>query len=1066
MDPQRVIQLLAETFNADPSARKQAEASLDSLAFQRGFGLFMLQILGAQEEMNTSIRQAAAIYLKNYISKYWRHAEISDEEMQENNRLGVDPKLSFFINAEDKSTIRLHILDALVNSPEVVRSQMTVALGTIVKCDFPERWPNFVDKIVNLLGSGNQKAIFAALIAFRELAKKYQYKPTEEKQHMNSAVEIVMPIVYNVLVELMKYDNTDEVASMQKMCLKIYYGIIQQDIPAELLSNDQFPKWMEILLTIVDRKVPDYVATTCNNDEEEMANSPWWKVKKWALHILHRVYSRFGCPGSVIEAHKEFANYFSNNFAKVVLEVVFKQFSLKLQGQYMSPRVLQMLLNYCLTAVNQSLTWKIIKPHCDTLIQQIIFPLLCYSDKDDELWHEDPFEFVRIKFDIFEDFQSPVTAAGNLLKELVDRRGKVTLMPTLTFANGVLTEYINLPENQRNPRLKDGILNLIGNIAGCINKKKELKGQLENMLVAHVLPEFQSRFGFLRARACYIVHSFSMVKYKNDQNIVACLENVVRCMRDTDIPVRVEAAMALRVLIRYDVGCDSLKPVLRDVLVELIKLTNETENDDLTMVLQDLLMRYENDILPFGVEICQHLCHTFQTLIVDDDGDEDSNKSMTAMGVLSTIQTLVRTFVKTPESLAQLEPVLLPMIAYCLEKGILDFLEETYELLTTLTFYCPVISQDMWRMFGLIHHSFMSDASDFLPDLVPVLDNYMGRGTEVFFSDKTYVECVYTICEHTVNNEDNGEIDLGSVCELAELVMVNGKGKVDEYIPKFIGLIFGFIVKNDFKTQRFRVLCHEVVINAFYYNAPLTFQILESYQIPAEFVASPNDPTQSSATARFISQWFKILDKFTRVHDKKIAILALCSIMKVPYASLPPTVQAGWSQILLILIEIFSSLQGAYQRREECKREVETDDEDEEWDESEDFEDDTYELDEDEDFDDEEGKEYLRQLENYNFYDGLDSDDELEELLDDEDPLQNVDEYVVFRDTFQSLPSFDQNSYQVLSAGLKHNQVDAINEIIAAATNRESLRESEKIKKQGGFSFGSNTTVPSSFKFS
>ena len=140
-----------------------------------------------------------------------------------------------------------------------------------------------------------------------------------------------------------------------------------------------------------------------------------------------------------------------------------------------------------------------------------------------------------------------------------------------------------------------------------------------------------------------------------------------------------EAALALRVLIRYDIGYDTLKPVLRDVLVELIKLTNETENDDLTTVLQDLLMRYGDDILPFGIEICQHLCDTFRSMMGGDDDEEDSNKSMTAMGLLNTIQTLVQVFSKAPEALVHLEPVLLPMLASVLNDGVLDFLEEIYE---------------------------------------------------------------------------------------------------------------------------------------------------------------------------------------------------------------------------------------------------------------------------------------------------------------------------------------------------------------------------------------------------
>jgi len=32
------------------------------------------------------------------------------------------------------------------------------------------------------------------------------------------------------------------------------------------------------------------------------------------------------------------------------------------------------------------------------IFQELVFPLLCYSDKDDELWHDDPYEFIRLKY--------------------------------------------------------------------------------------------------------------------------------------------------------------------------------------------------------------------------------------------------------------------------------------------------------------------------------------------------------------------------------------------------------------------------------------------------------------------------------------------------------------------------------------------------------------------------------------------------------------------------------------------------------------------------------------------
>lgn len=46
---------------------------------------------------------------------------------------------------------------------------------------------------------------------------------------------------------------------------------------------------MEIIRAIVDRPVPEQTNTV---DEDDRVDLPWWKTKKWALHILCRMFER------------------------------------------------------------------------------------------------------------------------------------------------------------------------------------------------------------------------------------------------------------------------------------------------------------------------------------------------------------------------------------------------------------------------------------------------------------------------------------------------------------------------------------------------------------------------------------------------------------------------------------------------------------------------------------------------------------------------------------------------------------------------------------------------------
>ena len=38
---------------------------------------------------------------------------------------------------------------------------------------------------------------------------------------------------------------------------------------------------------------------------------------------------------------------------------------------------------------------------CQALVQDIVFPLMCHTDEDEELWESDPIEYIRVKYGRF-----------------------------------------------------------------------------------------------------------------------------------------------------------------------------------------------------------------------------------------------------------------------------------------------------------------------------------------------------------------------------------------------------------------------------------------------------------------------------------------------------------------------------------------------------------------------------------------------------------------------------------------------------------------------------------------
>jgi hypothetical protein len=53
--------------------------------------------------------------------------------------------------------------------------------------------------------------------------------------------------------------------------------------------------------------------------------------------------------------------------------------------------------NGAIASVKHKTTWAVIKPNFGMLLESFIFPQLCFSDEDVQLWDEDPIEYIQRK---------------------------------------------------------------------------------------------------------------------------------------------------------------------------------------------------------------------------------------------------------------------------------------------------------------------------------------------------------------------------------------------------------------------------------------------------------------------------------------------------------------------------------------------------------------------------------------------------------------------------------------------------------------------------------------------
>lgn len=310
-----------------------------------------------------------------------------------------------------------------------------------------------------------------------------------------------------------------------------------------------------------------------------------------------------------------------------------------------------------------SYSWKLIKPHILAIVQDVIFPIMTYTDADQELWETDPFEYISVKFDVFEDYATPVPAAQSLFHSVAKKR-KGILPKTMQFIMHIITT----PDVD--PKQKDGALHMVGTLADILLKKKMYRDNMEMMMVTHIFPEVQSPHGHMRARACWVLHCFSETKFKNPQVLAEIMRLTTNALlNDKELPVKMEAALVVQMfLTSQEHAAQHLEPQIKPIIMELLTIIRETENDDLTSVMQKLVCTFTEQIIPIAIEICQHLATTFSQILESDDSGE---KSLTAMCLLNTIETLLNVMEDYPQITTHLHPIVVRVIGHIFQHNIM-----------------------------------------------------------------------------------------------------------------------------------------------------------------------------------------------------------------------------------------------------------------------------------------------------------------------------------------------------------------------------------------------------------
>lgn len=158
MDSQ-LLELIREVQSADAGRRKQAEAALEEASNSDVDG-YMLTLIAVGQEggVPTGLKQSALLLLKKSILKSWN---IGFSDFQE-------PPASPSV----KASVRQGLFELIGSRERKVRSVCALLLSKIASVEFPDEWPDLIDRLVGFVQGGDPVQVHGALTVMKELLRE------------------------------------------------------------------------------------------------------------------------------------------------------------------------------------------------------------------------------------------------------------------------------------------------------------------------------------------------------------------------------------------------------------------------------------------------------------------------------------------------------------------------------------------------------------------------------------------------------------------------------------------------------------------------------------------------------------------------------------------------------------------------------------------------------------------------------------------------------------------------------------------------------------------------------
>ncbi|GAB6029149.1 Exportin-2 [Chamberlinius hualienensis] len=766
---QTLSSYLLQTLSPDISVRGPAEQFLVSVEANKGYPILLLTLVG-KNDVDLTIRISGAINFKNYVKRNWKVTEDDVNKIEDG----------------DRNAIKEFIVDLMLQSPKEIQKQLSDAVSIIGREDFPSKWPNLLDNMINKFQSGDFNVINGVLHTAHSLFKRYRYEFksqvlwTEVKFVLDGfakpLTDLLNATMELVTIHLNNAEALKVIFSSLVLIAKIFHSLNCQDLPE--FFEDNMATWMKHFLTLLGFK-SDLLITP---DNEEAG-------------LLELLKSQI-CDNIAMYALKyqeEFHTYLPD-FVTSVWDLLISI------GPQMKYDLLVSNAIQFLASVAENSHYKHLFESNNVLgsiCEKVILPNMEFRDSDEELFEDNPEEYIRRDIE-GSDADTRRRAACDLVKAL-SKCFEAQITAVFSQYIGTMLESYGKNPTQ-NWRHKNVAVYLVTSLVG--KAKTEKHGITKTNVFVSVVDFFQkymlvelqapnvNELPVLKADAIRYVMIFRNQLPRDV--LILTFPHLIRMLTAQNHVVHTYAAHCIEklLLLRLPDGTASFKtndiqelaqPLLNN-LFDVFNFPGSTENEYVMKAIMRVFTSLQEAVVPFLSTLLPKLTTILATVCKNPSKPHFNHYLFETLTISVQI-----TCKQVPAAVSSFEEVLFPIFQGILQEDVLEFIPYVFQVLRVLLEFheAPVPSPYMALFQRLLAPPLWERPGNIHP-LVGLLQVYIEKGANEIASGN-FLNALLGIFQKLISMKSYDHEGFYLLTTIIEKLPSN---HVVQYIPEVFRLLF------------------------------------------------------------------------------------------------------------------------------------------------------------------------------------------------------------------------------------------------------------------------------------